>query len=250
MKKAFIWTDRAGGILCFTSLKPLSYKENKFEKNYPELLKFLRTVPPENYYARQIHGKRVLLAGRSGTKIRRPADGFAAFSPGCMLLIFTADCLPVFIYDGAKGHTAITHCGWKGAYKEIAANAVRKLRKRGSASRDLKVILGPCIRECCYEVDAPFIKRFAGKYGKTGLYRKKGKNYFSLADIVKLQLKKLGIPARNIKDTKECTCCQPERYFSYRRDGKGTGRMVSGIMIEARKDGGAEVRKYGRTEER
>ena len=232
MKKAELWKTEAKNIICFTSLKPLSFKEEKFKINYPKLLKFLKTVPKKNCYAKQVHGRRVLWADNFRDGEPRQADGFVSGEKKSMLLIFTADCLPVFIYDKAKGHTAIIHCGWKSTYKGIVESAVGKLKKKGSKPGNLKVILGPGIRECCYEVSPSYVRRFAKKHGKTGVYKRKEKQYFSLPDIVKQQLKKMGIPAKNIEDTRECTCCRPGKYYSYRRDGKGTGRMVSGIFAK------------------
>ncbi len=233
MKKGMIWKKQKNGLLCFTSLRPLNFKERKFETNYRSLLKFLRVTPLKTVFGKQIHGRRIREAKNCGEKIPQAADGFVSYTPGCMLLIFTADCLPVFIYDTKKRYIALAHCGWKGVHKEIVKNAIRKLIKKGSKTADLRFILGPGIRECCYEVSPSFVRRFERRYGKTGIYTWRGLIYFSLPDILKEQLKIAKIPAKNIKDTKSCTCCQPEKYYSYRREGKRAGRMVSGIITDA-----------------
>ena len=231
MKLTQIFTKKNEGAIAFTSIKPLSYKEELFEKNGKKLFSFLKIKPVKTAFARQVHGKRVIEVKNPKVKVLQEADGFTAYKPGYLLVVFTADCLPVFYYDLKKKYCAITHCDWKSIYKGITANAIGKLKKRSSKIKDIKVILGPRIRECCYEVGPEFAERFKKLIGSTGIYKRKGKYYFSLSDIVKLQLKKLGIPAKNVKDTRECTSCDKKRYFSYRRDGKGTGRMASGIMI-------------------
>ena len=229
-KKAKIWKLNTKNIIAFTSIKPLSYKQAEFDKNIPLLLKSLEIKPEVTAFAKQVHGGKVLEVKSKSFASNREADGLVTVKKDVMLLIFTADCLPVFIYDQKTGATGITHCGWRSTEKNIIGKAVEKLKKYGSKTNDLRFVLGPRIKECCYEVGPEFTANFQKKYKNTGVYTRKGKLHFSLSDIVKLQLKKLGIPAKNVVDTARCTCCEKKSYFSYRRDGAGTGRMVSGII--------------------
>jgi len=223
-------TTESVRIVVFTSVKPLSYKQGEFAKNLPLLLKRLKLKPEIVAFAKQVHGAKVFDVKSAKFVNGREADGFITTKKNCLLLVFTADCLPVFIYDVKNGYVGITHCGWKSTQKNIIAKAVEKLKKKGSKVKDLHIVLGPRIMKCCYEVSPEFLLNFKGQYGNKGFCKRSGKLYFSLSDIVKLQLKKLRIPAKNIIDTARCTCCDRKSYFSYRRDGKGTGRMVSGII--------------------
>ncbi|MCX5777309.1 MAG: peptidoglycan editing factor PgeF [Candidatus Firestonebacteria bacterium] len=224
------WSIGNREISAFTSLKPLSFKEERLAVNYPRLLAALKLKPEFTAYLTQVHGGKTMEIKNLQFENRQKADGLLTGKEKYMLLIFTADCLPVFLYDLRKGFIALLHCGWKSIKKRIVITALNKLKKKGAKAKDLKVILGPRIKECCYEVKPEFVKAFQVAYGKTGIYRRKGKVFFSLSDIVKLQLKKAGLPKKNITDTKICTCCDKKKFFSYRRDGKGTGRMVSGII--------------------
>ncbi|MFH1074877.1 MAG: peptidoglycan editing factor PgeF [Candidatus Firestonebacteria bacterium] len=230
MKKVKFWVLKNKNITAFTSVKPRSYKQKEFNKNFPLLLKSIKINPKITAFVKQIHGSRVLEVKSEKFVNGQEADGFVSAKNNYLLLIFTADCLPVFLYDVKNSFIGITHCGWKSTRKNIVGKAVEKLKKKGSKVRDLRVVLGPRIRECCYEVSPEFALNFKAKYGNKSIYMRGGKLYFSLSDVVKLQLKKLKIPAMNIEDTGACTCCDKKKYFSYRRDGSGTGRMVSGIM--------------------
>ncbi|MEI6845703.1 MAG: peptidoglycan editing factor PgeF [Candidatus Firestonebacteria bacterium] len=231
MKKAELWFSGDKKVKAFTTVKPLSYTREKLEKNIKSLLISMKVKPKFTAFATQVHGARVFDVKNVKFKNGREADGLLTSKKNILLLVFTADCLPVFLYDKKFGFIGIAHCGWKSTYKNIIGRAVKTMLKKGAKSKDIQVVLGPRIRECCYEVNPEFALKFKSKYGNVGRHKRGAKLYFSLTEVVKLQLKNMKIPAKNIKDTGLCTCCVKQRFFSYRREGKGTGRMVSGIML-------------------
>ena len=148
----------------FTSVRPVSYKLEELNKKLPALLKRLKIKPEIVAFAKQVHGAKVFDV-KSGKFVNgREADGFITTKKNCLLLVFTADCLPVFLYDVKTGFIGITHCGWKSTIKNIVSRAVGKLKKKGSKVKDLRIVLGPRIKECCYEVSPEFALNFKEKY--------------------------------------------------------------------------------------
>ena len=91
---------------------------------------------------------------------------------------------------------------------------------------DLKVVLGPAIRSCCYEVGKEFLEYFPREVSAKDQHL-----YLDLPLVNKTQLTFWGVRTENIFDCQICTCCDP-RFFSYRRDGPKAGRMVSVMMLK------------------
>ena len=85
------------------------------------------------------------------------ADAFITDEKNLPIAIRTADCVPVFIFDPIRRVIGLAHAGWRGTYKEIASKTVQRMQEKyASQPSDLKVVLGPCIRECCYKVNEEF----------------------------------------------------------------------------------------------
>lgn len=144
------------------------------------------------------------------------------------LAMFTADCLSVFLFDAKNEAIGIAHAGWKGTREQITAKAVLAMvEKFKTDTMLLEVGFGPCLRECCYEVGKEF-----NDYFDSGLIKKKEKLYLDLIAINKKQLLSLGVKEKNISDSKICTSCDNDEYFSYRKEGIACGRMISVIMLK------------------
>lgn len=230
MQKVLIF--RKNDILVFTSVKPLSFKTGYFHRNIKELFKYLKIYPQNVVFAHQVHSNKIVVV-KDNSKERniREADGFITNKDNVLLLVFTADCLPVFIYDKVSGCIGITHCGWRGTYKEILRKAIIKLRKNYNVKyKNLKFIFGPNIKSCCYEVKENLIKKFRKKFGNTGLVKRGEKFYLDIEKINKYQIATFKIPSRNIRKNSYCTRCRGDMFFSFRRDSKTGDRMVSGII--------------------
>ena len=120
----------------------------------------------------------------------------------------------------------IVHAGWKGTYKHIALKTAQKMQEiYSSRLSDLKIVLGPSIRECCYQVGEEFRDYFPLHIKDHGGYL-----YADIIGANREQLLKSGIRTENIYDSGLCTCCH-KNYFSYRRDGEKSGRMISLMML-------------------
>lgn len=142
--------------------------------------------------------------------------------------IFTADCLPVFIYEPHVRVAAMVHAGWRSTKKLICQRVIKKMSDEFDADPErLLVGFGPAIRSCCYEVQDEFTRHFS-----YGLDKKDGKYYLDLARINIKQLLESGVKQDSIYDSGICTACPESAYFSFRRDGAGCGRMISVIMLK------------------
>src|SRR6185503_2021155 len=96
--------------------------------------------------------------------------------------------------------------------------------------------IGPSIRACCYEVGEMVLAPLAARYSYwQEVAREVGekKAMLNLQELVQRQLLAIGIPGNRIETVQACTRCEPERFVSYRRDGKRAGNMWSGIAMEA-----------------
>jgi YfiH family protein len=173
---------------------------------------------------RQVHGARVVHAPWEGTP---EADAAVGGGAGVLLGIETADCLPVFVVDPRRRVLAAAHAGWRGAAQGIAGHAVDALVADGSRPEDLRAALGPCIGSCCYEVGEEVREAF-GRHAD-GLFRPgpAGRPHFDLRAASTRQLAAAGVSPSAIAQVDECTRCHPELYHSYRRDGRGAGRMIN-----------------------
>jgi len=149
-----------------------------------------------------------------------------------LLGILSADCLPILLFDPKKEVIAAIHAGWVGTHKRIAPKTVLKMAEYfGSNPKDIIAQFAPCIAPCCYEVGAEFEERFRSYKG--ALIRREGKLFLDLPLVNKLQLKEAGVLEENISLSNTCTACENERFFSYRKEGGCSGRMLTFIGMKS-----------------
>ncbi|MDT8718143.1 peptidoglycan editing factor PgeF [Clostridium sp. 19966] len=144
--------------------------------------------------------------------------------------IFTADCVPILMYDTKNKICAAVHSGWKGTYSKIVMKTVEKMKKvYGSKSEDINVFIGPHIRSCCYEVGKDLIDKFCNDDIYKG-YNISSKNMLNLEKCIRIQCIKSGILEEKIESTNLCTFCSSEiKLHSYRRNNEKSGRLFSFI---------------------
>ena len=149
-------------------------------------------------------------------------DAFITDQLHIPLAVFTADCLSVFLYDPAVPSIGIVHAGWRGTKEGVVTAAIQKMRELFGIDTDyLQVAFGPAIRQCCYEVGEEFNGFFPDE-----VISRNGKYYFDIAEANKRQVCAAGVKQKYIFDAHFCTACHPDTFFSYRREGKGCGRMI------------------------
>jgi len=180
----------------------------------------------------QVHGDNIIVASKQCKQkdsSAPEADGVITDAYDLPLAVRTADCLPIFIGDPHKKCIGLIHAGWRGTQKEVVTKAINLFKKKfDSNPKDLKVVLGPGIRSCCYKVGPEL-----ADYFPDDVISKNGDVYLNLAAVNKRQLMRSGLSEGNICDCQICSCCD-ESCFSYRREGESAGRMISIIMLRSK----------------
>lgn len=155
-------------------------------------------------------------------------DAFVTTVPGVVLVIKTADCLPILFWDRETRTVGAAHCGWRGLMAELAAKTVREMVEIGARERSIEAWLGPGIRERHYEVSSDLADRFREAFPEAGLGE--GRN-LDLFRVAKHQLEAAGLEPAHVHDSGQCTYAHADRYHSYRRDGELAGRLLTVIAL-------------------
>ena len=181
--------------------------------------------------AEQVHGASIAIIGRR-QEFAGPVPGCDALMthlPGVALLIRTADCIPMFFVDPVRGAVGIAHVGWRGLAAELPMRVVAAFHHAyQSRAEQLQVAIGPSIRACCYEVGSDFPPQFA-----QFIQDRSGRQVCDLVGMAVAQLHRCGVRSRHITDAQHCTGCEPQQWFSLRREGPATGRLTSAIMLRS-----------------
>ncbi len=165
---------------------------------------------------RQVHSH-VCVAARGRTGVLGEGDALLENTPGRLVAVKTADCIPILLVDEEHRAVAAVHAGWRGAAQGIAGRAVRAMAEEfGTRAAGLHAAIGPGIGPCCYEVGA----EVAARFGESGPCR------IDLAEIHRGQLLQAGVPDGSIYTARLCTRCGAD-FHSYRRDRERAGRMLS-----------------------
>ena len=204
--------------------------------------------------ARQVHSDLIHCV----SEIPREAlagDGLITQTPGLLLAILTADCLPVILVDTRRRAVGVFHAGWRGTVKRIVEKGVGEMQRCfGTRPGDLRVAIGPGVHGCCYavgpEVRIQFESQF--EYG-SALFREveesdpvrekypmlfltarapghselPKKIFLDLVEANRRQLLAAGVAAKNISASPLCTSCRTDLLFSYRAEKGITGRMMA-----------------------
>jgi len=185
---------------------------------------------------KQVHSSNIYKASRAdrakgALDAKSRIYGFDAMitdEPGIALCVFTADCMPVFLYDKKKNTAAIVHAGWRGTQAQITEKSVEELVSNFKADpKDILAALGPCIQKCCYKICPDVAEQFERSVSKIG------EEYFlDLAEENTKQLLDAGLLKDNIYDCAMCTSCRNDLFFSYRNEGAKAGRMMNFMMLK------------------
>ena len=202
---------------------------NFFRENIPN---FKTIVIPE-----QIHSVNVTtFSANLIDNVERVSetDGVITKDHNSVLTVITADCSPIMFVDKKNGIVGISHQGWRGSVKRLGQRMIKKIIEVGGKKENIMVAIGPSIGQCCYDIDDEryyeFLEEFEVFADKI-FHRHKGKLHLNLALLNYLQLKEIGLPAKNIDHFPFCTCCDKKRFFSFRRDKKiEYGEMLSFIV--------------------
>ena len=191
--------------------------------------------PRHIYFLSQVHGRDVLSVDGSEDRLEvleRRGDGVISRSADVACGVRSADCVPVLLADRRSGAVAALHAGWRGTVAGIVPAGVAALRALGGDAAGLIAAIGPHISVAAFEVSEEVAAELAAAAPESAVVdRSRGpKPYVDLRCIVRAQLCAAGIADANIDDVLGCTVSDPERFFSFRRDGAKSGRHLSAIV--------------------
>jgi polyphenol oxidase len=196
---------------------------------------------PDNLLTlRQVHGNRVIVLAKTNdpSLVRgSPGDGLITNRSHLPLAVITADCFPVVLAAPSLPVVGIIHAGRKGTAARVVPAAIALMCEEFDLSpAAVFAAIGPGIGRCCYEVDdasaEPFLTQFAAD---AAVYRPSRPRhlYLDLQQAIVLQICAAGVPSTQVWSANLCTACHPQWFYSYRREGPRSGRMLNVVMIEA-----------------
>lgn len=209
------------------------YSDNP--ENKAKLAEALELEPGQMVYPDQTHSNCVADVTAISDSVISETDALVTNLPGICLCVQTADCVPVLLFDPKAKVIAAIHAGWRGTVGGIVEKAVSKMTSNyGASTENIVAAIGPSISPEIYEVGDEVVaaaRKFVPNVEAT--LNKKGtdKFYFNLWEANRQLLLKNGLLAQNIQVLGACTFSHADKFYSARRDGVETGRMVSGIVI-------------------
>jgi polyphenol oxidase len=183
-------------------------------------------------------------------------DASVTRTPGLLLGVQTADCVPILVVDAKKRAVAAIHAGWRGTLQRVLGKTVGRMQMEfGSRPQDLLAAIGPAIGGCCYEVGTEVASAFAAQFSNAadffdelrtgdepnplqwlnmmppGHQPPPNRVLLNLKAANRWQLLNAGVPEQNIVTSDLCTACRTDLLFSYRKEGSRSGRLMSVIGI-------------------
>jgi YfiH family protein len=208
--------------------------EENVEQNLERAAAVLGVGSGRIFYLSQVHGRdtRVLEGGENRRDVLELRGDALVSSAGDLACgVRTADCVPLLIADRRSGSVAAVHAGWRGIVAEVVLAAVAELRRRTSTTPELIAAIGPHISSRAFEVSAEVAREIvtACRDDSVADHERGPKPFVDLRRAARLQLRAAGVPDAGIDDVEGCTLSDAARFFSFRRDGKNSGRHLSAI---------------------
>lgn len=207
-------------------------------KNRREIAKFFDQPLGNMCFLRQVHSDKALFITEPYKAMNPPeADGLVTSTPGLVLSIQTADCVPIFLYDPKNGVIAAIHGGWGGLLEGVIENAMTIMRQKGSLPQDIIASIGPCISTESYEVGQDVFDLFSKKDASLTKFFLPGKApqkyQLDLRGLATYKLSELGVHHPEI--ISEDTYTNEDLFFSCRRAAHKNepffGNQASCIML-------------------
>ena len=222
------------GITNLMSLKPINIKANEdyFTDELPKLLEDIGLNYSSINVTRQVHSNNIaLVRDASSVNFYDETDGLIGTS-GNVLVIKSADCLPVIIYDKVHKRIAAVHSGWKGTANSIVKEAISKMIKLGSNAKEMHIYVGPHIQKTSFEVKSDVKDVFEKNFSYDGIIEKKDQEHYliDLGKVLSLDAISLGVKEENIYVSQIDTVTD-EHFHSYRRDRDKYGLMYTMVCI-------------------
>ncbi len=240
------FTDKTGGVSegAYASFN-LGYfsgdKRDNVDQNRALLCRELGLENHRLVVPNEVHGAKVMVVEESDLQIpseqrdeRFKCDALVTRQRQVCLGVTVADCLPVLFFDETAGVVAAAHAGWKGIVSGVLPETVAAMRRMGSLPENIHAEIGPSISCEYFEVGEEVVDRFAACFNSdemSGIVdRSYPKPHLNLREAVRLQLVAARLSSDHIWCHSDCTYGSP-RFFSARRDGFASGRMVAGVFL-------------------
>jgi polyphenol oxidase len=236
-----------------TSARPNENNQGESKKSARWKLITLRQIHSDIIHHIDAHVDAAQAASEPGEPLT--GDGLITATPGVLLGIQTADCLPIILVDTKRRAVGVFHAGWRGTVKRIVEKGVGEMHRWfGTRPEDVKAAIGPGIGGCCYEVGEEVRSKFESQFSYAEkLFREvkdsdpvhekypllfltarapghgelPPKIFLDLAEANRRQLLSVGVPAKSIQASPLCTNCHTDLLFSYRAEKGKTGRMMA-----------------------
>jgi polyphenol oxidase len=207
-----------------------------FQESREQLAEMLKIQANQLVFPRQTHTNCVVALSEIPEKEIKETDALVTNQPGICLCVQTADCVPILLFDPKKQAISAVHAGWRGTVQKILEEAVKKMKTSyGSSPENILALIGASIGPGVYEVGDEVVteaRKNIPNVEKTLHKNSLNKFHFNLWEANHQLLLQCGLHLDNIEISGECSFTFNEKYFSARREGIHTGRMVSGIMLK------------------
>ncbi|WP_419671460.1 peptidoglycan editing factor PgeF [Aliarcobacter butzleri] len=218
----YFFSDKTDGNLAY---HVGDIKEN-VDKNRQKLALKYDYKNEDLCYMNQIHSANVVVVDENSPKYIDNCDALITKTKNLPLMVMVADCIPILMFDEVKGVIAAIHAGRNSTFLKISEITSKKMIEDFSCkTENIKVIMGPSIQKCCYEVNDELKNIVEKSFGKEFVIG----NNIDLQGINKKLLENLGI--KNIEISSICTKCSNKPFFSYRKE-KNTGRFAGVITFK------------------
>jgi YfiH family protein len=230
-------TTRAGGVSVgpYSSLNlgaSVGDRQEAVEENRARLALALGFPPARLVTTPQVHGKDVLVVDETSAPaaLSIRADILVSREPGFLLMQRFADCVPLLLWHPEAHVVGVAHAGWRGTAIGVAGRFVAAAADLGGGPAGLRVVVGPSIGPCCFEVGEEVVEQIPGADAASSV-GPRGRPHVDLWEINRRQLVAAGVPAGQVEVAGACTRCQPETYFSHRALGYPAGRFGAAIGL-------------------
>ncbi|PIP74998.1 MAG: peptidoglycan editing factor PgeF [Candidatus Levybacteria bacterium CG_4_9_14_3_um_filter_35_16] len=188
-------------------------------KNLEKAMKLNNLEPANLVFPEQVHGNKIEFIKNATRKIIPKKDGLVTKNKNIFLGVVTADCAPIVFYSSKNKMIGVFHAGYKGILSGILNEAVKIFKADGESLQEVKVLVGPSIGLCCYEVGKKIIDEFSKNFlNIEKFYSKKEDKYFlDLKFIIKEILLAAGISGKNMEFSAICTKDNSSFLYSARK---------------------------------
>jgi polyphenol oxidase len=242
-------TTRSGGCSSDAygtfNCSPFSGDEaEKIARNQQKLCCSLPQFPHELVIPFQTHGVEVRIINKDfieatdggRRELLQSVDAVVTAERGYCICVSTADCIPILLYDRKNEVVAAIHAGWRGTVGAIVTGTLGVMKETfDSNGQDILACVGPGISLQSFEVGEEVYDAFRNKgYDMPRISQwnnETGKHHLDLWEANRMQLLEFGIPAEQIQVAGICTYIHHNEFFSARRLGIKSGRILSGIML-------------------